>query len=184
MKRFYTLSLIPLFSFAVYAQNIKVLEPEYSGDIVFINDSIGSGIPLEKKTTNIEIKTSALTWIPIVGLFVGKSTSSKVVKGCCSNVIIPKKKNIQLIIKVDDYSQNPQSYIKIFSLIKKENCRQNVLYVSKTFGGAKEETTNYIEYTAQKYGISSYLIEIPNIESGEYAINLYKSIDFNLFQIQ
>ena len=44
---------------------------------------------------------------------------------------------------------------------------------------------NYINFSAKKYGKSSYLITIENIEDGEYAIAYNESrSSFNLFAIK
>lgn len=166
MKRifFLTFLFLGLMIFA-NAQTIKINEPEFTGSIVYVNDTIGSGIPLEKQVYSIKAKA-----IYFVG--IGKATSFGVIKGKKSPVRIQKKENLQFIIKLTDNSIDPATIINIFKLTEKKDTRIVELASLTTFEGTKSNDIPYLPFVGKKYGNSSYLIEISSIETGEYAITL------------
>lgn len=168
----------------VYSQSIEIDEPEFAGNIVYVNDTIGQGKKLEQQTASSKASANAASYIPGARLFAGKSTYKSVVNGCCSPVVIDHKTNIRFIVKMVDNSYDPTTIINIFELKREKNKRTVELASSNTWGTTKSGDIEFVAFNGTKYGGSSYLIEIPYIESGEYAITLSDRRDFfNLFQI-
>lgn len=182
MKRKFFLAFLSLglMTFA-NAQTIKISEPEFAGSMVYVNDTIGSGIPLEKQVCSMKTKAGASMYI--VG--VGKVTSSSVVKGKSSPVRIQKKENLQFIIRVTDNSVDPSTIINVFKLTEKKDTRTVELASAGTFQASKSNDIQYLPFVGKKYGDSSYLIEISSIETGEYAITLPERRDlFYMFGVE
>jgi len=138
-------------------KNIRITEPEFSGTIVFVNDTIGNGVLLEQQTATLE---------------EGIVTLKYAVKYCCSTVFADTI-NSQFIVKVADNSINPYDLISIVKL-KIESTKRSWKY-------SKPET---IEFKAKKYGTSSYLISVPKFTLGQYAICFKNSNSVNLFAVK
>ncbi len=80
-----TLYLV-LISLHLFSQNIKVEEPEFSGNILYVQDT--TGIKLEQQTASGSTKSNAAAFVPGVGLFAGKVKSKNYVQGISSPVQI------------------------------------------------------------------------------------------------
>jgi hypothetical protein len=162
------------------AQVIKIVEPEFAGNVVFVNDSIGNGITLEKQTSFIKSNGNASLYVT----GIGKVKSSSIVKGNKSDVRINKKTNLMFIVRVTDNSIDPVSVINVFPLQQKADKRYVEVGSATTFSGTKANDIAFLQFKGKKYGTSSYLIEISNIEPGEYAITLPERRDiFSMFGV-
>ena len=124
-------------------KNIRITEPEFSGTTVFVNDTIGSGVLLEQQTATME---------------EGIVTLKYAVKVCCSTVFADTI-NSQFIVRVSDNSIKPYDVISIVKM--------NIENSKRSWKFSKPET---VEFKAKKYGTSSYLITVPKLTIGQYAI--------------
>ncbi len=177
--------IFSLINFAFLNAQIKISEPEFSGNIVYVNDSVGSGIKLEQQTASGSTKANGASYVPVVGLFAGKATSKNIVKGSTSSIQIEQSKKISFIIKVSDNSIDPTTMVNIFKLNSESDSRTIEISSAKVIGGEKSGDIKYLSFNGKKYGQSSYLIEVDNIEKGEYAITLSSRRDlFNMFGIK
>ena len=177
--------LITLQTNLTWGQNIKIVEPEFSGVIVYANDTIGEGIRLEDQAATTRTKSNAAAYLPYANLVAGKTKVKNIVNGCCSNVIIKKHTDIQFIVKVKDNSIDPTTLINIFKLTPEEDKRTCELSSATIIGGTKTGEINYIKFKAVKYGTSSYLLTIKELEPGEYTMTLPERREFfHLFAIK
>lgn len=159
---------------------VKIKEPEFPGTIIFVNDSIGNGLRLEKQKCSLKANGSASLYIT----GVGKAKAFCVVNGAQSNFRIDTQPNLKFIVTVKDNSLDPTSIINIFPLTTKKDKRFVEVGTSTTFGGVEESTIPFLQFSATKYGNNSYLVELSNVAPGEYAITLPESRDtFNMFGI-
>lgn len=184
MKYFATLIFVAI-TLQSLSQNIKITEPEFSETFIYVNDSIGSGIKLEQQTCSARSKANGVSYVPVVGMFAGKSTSKGVVQGAKSTVQIDKSRKTYFIVKVKDNSIDPTTVINIFKLYPSKEERHVIVATAKTMGGTKAGEIEFLKFTGKKYGTSSYLIELDNLESGEYAMTLpiHREI-FNMFGVK
>lgn len=164
-----------------FSQNIKILEPEWEGNAVYVNDSVGSGLELEKQKAYSKANANA----SLIVTGVGKVKAKSCVNGGSSNVIINSNKNIQFIVKHSSNKVDPRMIINLFKLESDSKKRCAEVASLGSFSGSKTRNIDYVQFTAKKYGETSYLITIESIEDGEYALTLESSRDvFNLFSIQ
>jgi hypothetical protein len=155
-------------------------EPEFVGNVVYI-DSVKI-VPLEKQRVVGKAKAGATLYVA----GVGKVTASNVVTGARSSVRIPKSKIVSFIIRVKDNSTDPTTIINVFKLEQNQKKDNRFINVSShgTFKGASSSDIAFITYTGSKYGVSSYRIDLADLQPGEYAITLDGSRDvFNMFGI-
>ena len=136
---------------------IRITEPEFSGTSVFVNDTIGKGILLEQQTATLSES------------FV---TVKYAVKVCCATVFADTI-NTQFIVRVSDNSINPQDQISIIKL--------KIEKTKRTWNATKPET---VEFKVKKFGASSYLITVPKLTLGQYAILFKNSNTVNLFGVK
>jgi hypothetical protein len=155
---------------ACYSQNVKITEPEFSGVILYVNDSIGSGLPLE--TTKIVLKTKGSASLYITG--IGKARTKASVKGKTSTVKIKQKSTMQFVYRGSDNTVNPADVIQLIRFTVKGNNRESELASTGTFTGSSSGDIGFVQFTAKKYKISSYLVTITNLAMGEYGFSVGK----------
>ncbi|WP_372756048.1 hypothetical protein [Labilibaculum sp.] len=187
MKRILLIFGLTLFINFTYSQTINITESEFTGVIVYVNDTIGEGIKLEQQTISTSTRANAASFVPVVGFAAGKSKSKNIVKGSSSSVKLNNNNKLQFIVKVANNSVDPSTILNIFKLSsnRKKNIRTLKIGSYNAIGGSKSGNINYIPFSAKKYGENSYLIQIDNIESGEYAMTLVERRDlFHMFCIE
>lgn len=161
MKR--NLLILSLFLFSITQancqkfKNIRIIEPEFSGTSVFVNDSIGSGVLLEQQTATME---------------EGIVTLKYAVKVCCSTVFADTI-NSEFIARVSDNSINPYDVISIVKMNAENNKRS-----------WKFSQPEIVEFKAKKFGTSSYLITVPKFSIGQYGIYFKNTYTVNLFAVK
>jgi hypothetical protein len=182
MKNIPLLFLIFLCSGIVHAQSIRINEPQFDGNIIYANDTVGDGIQLEK----LESLTKASSTLKT--LMNGKATIMQYVKNCCSAIRINQKGNLNFLVPFIE-RQDPVEYIKVFKMTSEKKIRtiNTIENKMKVFGTGDPEQidTDFIKFTYNKYGERSYLITISSLSVGEYAItvNSGKYGTFYLFGI-
>ena len=76
----------------------------------------------------------------------------------------------KLIIKAVNNTTDPNSFISIFKFEVKGKERRYQLAESGTLSKTEENNLSSVEYKAKKYGQSSYLLVLENLQPGEYGI--------------
>lgn len=173
------LALLPLFCLG---QNISIKEPEFVGNVVFVNDSIGEGLPLEYQKATLKVKSNSATYIPFANLAAGKTSSNYVVSGVQSSLVINKNNNLQFILRYYSNDEDPRALIKVYKFKADKKNRFIEVYKVSTMGKQQETEDVNINFKASKYGENSYLIVIPSLEVGEYGISTQEG-NFYLFSI-
>lgn len=169
-----------LFVSLIYSQEVKITEPEWVGEIIYVNDSVGDGVKLEMQKAYTKTKAGASLYI--VG--AGKVKTKTHVNGSTAKTRIKNTDKIQFIVKNNDNLTSPKSIINVFKLNADDKTRFIDISSLGTFSGAESMNIDFIDFTAKKYGENSYLITMPKLENGEYAITLAQSrMDFNLFSV-
>lgn len=159
-----------LIASACYSQNVKIPEPQFSGVIVNVNNNTGNGLPLE--TSKLVLKTKASASVYITGM--GKATTKAIVKGNTSATKIKKDSTIQFVYRADDNTVNPVDVIQLIRFNIKGGNRETELASTATFSGSSTGDIGFIQFTAEKYKTSSYLIKVKNLSAGEYGFSLGK----------
>jgi len=185
MKNIFILFFALISVISTFGQTIKIEEPEFSGVIVYVNDSIGQGTRLEQQVPYMTTKANAAMYIPYASLVAGKVKSKNVVKGRSSKVAIYQISNLKFIIRVNNNTDDPANVINIFKLTQEKETRTIELAATSVLGGSKAGEIEFLQFSAKKYGTSSYIITIDAIELGEYAITLADRRDlFNMFSVK
>ncbi len=158
------------FIFNVKGQ-INIEEPEFVGNFVFVNDSVGSGLRLERQDATIKVNG-----------FV-QYTSKFVVNGCCSSVAIDNKPLLYFVVRVTDNSYDPSQMFVLYKLKKEKNKRT---FESSKMGisGVKAIETGIIPFNGKKYKKSSYSLELSSLEAGEYAFAYKNGFTFFMFSVK
>jgi hypothetical protein len=168
-------------------ESVKIAEPEFDGFVVYANDSVGAGIRLEIKESNLKDTYSAFGVVSMIKQ--AKNGNTVVVKECCSSVRTNQRTNLNFLVLLQERI-DPTEYIKIFKL-KKEKKQRSVKAFNTDYGGINKDVSvednkeGYLKFTYKKYGQRHYLITIDSLEPGEYAITLNsgKLGNFNLFGV-
>ena len=176
-----TSALLLLTSFG-FAQTAS--EPEYIGQVALLNeDNTLTVLPKE----SAEQKTTSSKWgmIPVPGSsLLDKSKVYLAVKGNSSPTKFSSK-NIILIVRGKDHNEEPKKAVGIFKFAQKKKERRYSLAEAGLVTGIKTTNTfNTVPFKANKYGKASYLIELSNLETGEYGIVTTELNEVTTFSIQ
>lgn len=167
MKKFFLLVMMASSFFCGKAQQVSVEEPEFAEQtLILISDSVGKMLPRE----NAALKTKASASLYLTG--IGKVKSRITLTGEHSSIVVKQEPVIRLVVKATDNKTDPKSFISLFKFEEKVNKRQALVAEAGTFTGASEKSLSNIDYNANKYGESSYLIFLENLEPGEYGLLL------------
>lgn len=144
-----------------YAQEA---EPEFVGEAVIVNgDKV---IPLNKEYS--QVKTKAAASMYIVGIGTVKSKIN--IKGGSATARVNKEDDFYLIVKAVDNNSDPMSIVNIFEFETSKKARKAELSSANTYGGVNNDRLAYVEYTAKKYGKTSYLIKLKKPSTGEFGV--------------
>lgn len=167
MKQFIILSLIALANICYANAQVRVEEPEFSEQAVYLtSDTTCVKLPRE----NSKIKTKAAASLYLTG--IGKVKSRITINTESSPLSIKASPTLRIILKADNNATDPNSFITIFKFEQKGNRRQAQIAEAGTFTGSETNSLQTIQFNAKKYGESSYLIVIDNLGAGEYGINI------------
>jgi len=146
---------------------VTVAEPQFAEETILLT-SDSEGITLKRENASIKTKVGASVFL--VG--IGKAKSRVTLAGIKSINSTPAPRNARLIIKAKDNDTDPNSFISIFKfeLTKKE--RRYQVAEAGTFTGSKANSAAQVDFSAEKYGNQSYLIQLRDLEPGEYGIML------------
>jgi hypothetical protein len=177
-----TLILILSFAFMLgfQQQEITIEEPDFTGIVVMVKSN-SSGEQLEKQKAASASKAD----IGAALFGVSKAKGMNMVNGIESPVRAGSETPLKFIVRVKENDRDPAEVINIFRLeqdLKKE--RRTIVTGTVNFNQTTGLNIDFIPFEASRYGQSSYLIELPEVAPGEYAITLDGSRDvFNLFGI-
>lgn len=151
----------------VYSQTIT--EPDFAGEVFAVKQD-NNVVNLEKNT--VQIKTNAGASVYLTG--IGKIRSRIAISGCCSKVRFSASEPVQFIVKAVDNKTDPISIISFFTLDNgnKKERRAELASASTFFGGVSENNLKYLDYSAKKYGESSYLITLKEQPIGEIGVTV------------
>lgn len=145
----------------------QVTEPAFIGEVHVLNGN--SSICLEKKRASVETKAGVSMYI--VGM--GKISSKITVDNSNSQIRLDPNSELKFIVKTRDNNIDPISIVNFFKFIH-TSPRKNIRYAEVssvgTFSGASTNNFDFIDFKAEKYGESSYLLTVLGLDVGEYGI--------------
>ena len=168
MKRLCYLIVFAVFSLSVTAQH----EPEFIGEVVVVNLS-NSELSLLPKEMPAKRTNFSFSW-----LLTGSAYLTKQIELFNPNSVaqFDISDKLQFIIRSVNNNLDPKAYVRIIRFVTNDDKRTSVSsftsgYVNQ-FGGSYEsqEISTFVSFTAEKYGLNSYLITLDTPTVGEYAI--------------
>ncbi len=145
---------------------ITVEEPEYIGNVIYVKNN--QPVELEKQKVHVTVNASAA--LMLSGL--GKVKQKLVINEPSSPVKIKEDRNLKFIVKVTDNKFDPFELVEIYKLKKNYKNRSLLTAEAGAFSGSKAGDIVRVPYKATKYGTSSYLVNVPELSMGEYAISI------------
>ena len=141
-------------------------EPEFSEETLLLT-SDSEGVILKRE--NGYVKTKAGASLFLTG--IGKVKSRLTLDGNKSVNYVKAKRTTRLILKAKDNTTDPNSFINIFKFdIYKNKERRYQLAEAGTLSASKTNNLASVDFKAKKYGESSYLLQLEDLEPGEYGI--------------
>lgn len=158
-----TFFLILFFLFNNFLQAQEQYEPEFIGEVLIIklNDEIEL-LSKEFPEYSSGISFSANSF----------NAHSLNLKGKNSVTKLANHNPLKLVVRALDNNSDPLSIITIYNFKTKGNKRTILLSENNegTLLKSKNHTKGLLNYKAKKYGQNSYLIELDNLQKGEYGI--------------
>ena len=158
-KLYFLLYICTLTSIAITAQ---VTEPDFIGEVLLLNED-SSLTQLDKEIGDL---VSGISWATnswdALNLEVNGSKSQ----------LRLKLKSLQLIVRAVDNNSDPLSIISIYKFKTKKRKRKVLLSEnnSGTLLKSKTHSENIIRFSGKRYGNSSYIIHLEDLETGEYGV--------------
>lgn len=169
MKSFFFLCLSLLLATGVArAQEIDCPEPDFIGEVLFVDPETGATVKLEKQTVMLQSRVNATG----IMFGIGKSKTKLVIDGPSAAVRLDKAKPIRFIVKAVDNQTDPMAIINIFRFDNNKKQRLAETASVSSFGSVKSNKLDYLPFTGKKYGESSYLLTLDKQEPGEYGITV------------
>jgi len=171
MKKLLPLFIL-IFAFSISAQvqpqvktspDASTKEPEFIGEAYLLKPD-GSFIQLDKEIGDY---TSGISWAKN-----SFNALSLKINGGSAQSRFPSSQPVQLVVRAVDNNSDPLSIISIYKFKANKNKRTFLLGKDNS-GTLMKSSTNskgLIRFSGKKYGASSYLITLTDLESGEYGI--------------
>ena len=158
MKKF--ICLLPILAICFHLE-AQVKEPDYVGEAYFLKDD-NSVEKLEKNFADYKESISFKVNGKAASIFVEGGTSK-------TKISSP---NIKLVVRAVDNNSDPLSIIRVFKFDAKKQKRTTILSVDRSDSmlASRTYSKNQIMFDGEKYGESSYLISLSDLEEGEYGI--------------
>ena len=148
------------------ATKIAVAEPEFEMDaLLLVNETQAVPLQLENST----VRSTYDMAVALVG--VDQMNTYHQFPGGQSPVTLGKEAfnhDLYIIVRWSDNSLNPNRLIQIMSVEIKKNRRIYNVMKTSNLEGVKLSNQNLVNFTASKYGESSYLIKISSDELRRY----------------
>ena len=166
MKKILCALALSLCSSTYVNAQVTAAEPEFSEETLLLT-SDSTGVILKRENGYVKAKAGASLYLT----GIGKIKSRLTIDGVKSINTTKGQKETRLILKAKDNDTDPNSFISIFKFqIYKNKERRYQLSEVGTLSAAKTTNLASVEFKAKKYGESSYLIKIEDMEPGEYGI--------------
>lgn len=164
MKNIFLLFVMLICGISINAQ-VTVSEPEFADETLLLTSN-GQGVLLKRE--NGTVKTKAGASLYLVG--IGKVKSRLTLAGVHSASTIKGAATTRLIIRAKDNTTDPNSFISIFKFDVTKKERRYQLAESGTLSKTETNNLSSVEFKAKKYGKSSYLLLLEDLQPGEYGI--------------
>lgn len=146
------------------AVTAQTLEPDFEGEVVGIY-SDGSSAKLEKH--NVQMRTGGGVYI--AGFAASKSKTKIVIEGGRAGIRFKAGEPFALIVRAKDNKADPMSIVRIFRMKSTKKNRSAVISAVGSFA-VQSNTMEYLPFSAEKYGESSYRLTFGEQPEGEYGI--------------
>ena len=164
-KLFLTLFASVCFTTALQAQTITAEEPEFAEETLLLTSNTKGE---KSNRENGTVKSKAGASLYLTG--IGKVKTRLTLQGAQSTSKAKGASTTKLIIKAVNNTTDPNSFISIFKFEVKGKERRYQLAESGTLSKTEENNLSSVEYKAKKYGQSSYLLVLEDLQPGEYGI--------------
>jgi len=143
----------------------QVSEPDFVGEVYSLKTD-GSYVQLDKEIGDF---TSGVSWSSN-----SWNALSLEVAGGRSQTRFSSNETLQLVVRAVDNDSDPLTIISIYKFKAKKKTRSVVISKdnSGTLMKSRTNSKDMIRFSGKKYGTSSYLITLKDLEVGEYGITV------------
>ena len=153
---------------AAFAQTPEFPEPEFVGQALAIRSDDSTEQLVQE---SLAPRHRASTGQKLFG--IGKDHIDEMtLKGPRAHVRFKKSDGIAFIVRVPDNGLDPMSVISVFRFKVKKKMRIAEYASVGTFGDRHTNTLERQPFTSRRFGASSYLIILKDVEAGEYGITV------------
>lgn len=157
------------------------LEPEFNGQAAILNDdSTTTMLPDENAKT--KGGTNALNYVPLGGFFA-KDKTYLTFEGTESKAWT-KPGDVRIILKAKDNDDDPKGIVGFETLEVKKKYRRCLWMSFNVIQGLSMDSKGSANYTVRKFGKSSYLITVKDLQPGQYAIGCKGALSFATFGVR
>lgn len=169
-------------STSVNAQ-VTVSEPEFIGQVKLLT-SDSTGIILEKEKASMKSKSTHFGMIPIPGAsLLDKTKTCMSLSGSSAKNTVPSG-TVRFIIRVERTDVDPSTFLRILKFDVKKKSRESKISEVGILQGFNIDLNSTSAYDVQKYGQSSLLITMKDVQPGQYGITTTMWMDASTFGVE
>ena len=143
-------------------------EPKWVGQVVVL-DTQNDSIVKQAEKANVKVKTKQSAGRLLAG--IGNVRQKVYIQGGASTLQLNPNEPITLIVKCKDNDSDPYSFIQVIKFEKGRNERRTELAMQNWLGDTSEGNMELVQYEADSYGKSSYILTIQPQE-GEFGVRV------------
>ena len=182
MRTILSLAVALLLSVCANAQ-VKVAEPEFIGQVSILT-SDSTCVTLQKEKSTMKTKSTKFGYIPVPGMSLLDKTKTKLVLDGNSASNTFKSGTIRFIMRVEKQEVDPATYLRIVKFEVKKKTRESVMAQFGLIQGMKMDMNSSESFEVQKYGESSLMFTLHNVELGQYGISFTGLLDASTFGVE
>lgn len=181
MKQFIFMAVMTLLTVCANAQ-VTVSEPEFVGQIKMLT-SDSTGVLLEKEKASLKTKSSHFGMLPIPGAsLLDKTKTCMTIQGASAKNTVGVG-TVRFLIRVERTDIDPSTFLRVIKFDVKKKTRESKVSEVGLFQGFSMDLNSSSAYDVQKYGDSSLLITLKNVQPGQYGISTTMWMDASTFAV-
>ncbi|MBK8329465.1 MAG: hypothetical protein IPL09_08335 [Bacteroidetes bacterium] len=156
-----------------YSQKVNVNEPEWTNEILFVNLEENKTEELERQEYFTNAKVGAGAQITGIG---SAKTRIKVNGGLSTSRFKPSDGKLYFLYRTENNTQNPKDLVHLYAF-ETEGKFRTIITGKANSTNVTAGKLSSLNYKAEKYKSSSYLIIIENLPQGQYGFSLGKEVN-------
>lgn len=181
MKKIISIAVMLLLVACANAQ-VTVSEPEFIGQVKLLT-SDSTGVLLEKEKASMKAKSSHFGMLPIPGASLLDKTKTLMTLAGTTSKNETSQGTVRFLMRVERRDIDPTTFLRVIKFDVKKKTRETKISEAGLLQGFSMDLNSSKAYDVQKYGESSLLITLKDVQPGQYGITTTMWMDASTFAV-